>query len=122
MLNAEKRDIKYYLANLFINNFYDNISTLNSKDEQIVYIITLLLKEEIKALKKEDDSFLNDTRCSIVLEQFFEKKEIRFYLKSIIFEIFKKMETVYCSNSILLEHKEINKHLVNKKEINDENI
>ena len=121
MLNAEKRDIKYYLANLFINNFYDNISTLNSKDEQIVYIITLLLKEEIKALKKEDDSFLNDTRCSIVLEQFFEKKEIRFYLKSIIFEIFKKMETVYCSNSILLEHKEINKHLVNKKEINDEN-
>ena len=99
LLHAEKEDIKNTLGNLFMNNFYDNISSLKSKDEQLIYIITILLKEEINSLKKEN-GFLNNSRCSIILDSFFEKKEIRLYLKTILLDIIEKIDSVNIADYI----------------------
>ena len=50
LLKSERNEIKKYLASFVTHNLYDNISSLNHKDEQLIYIITLLLKEEFKSL------------------------------------------------------------------------
>ena len=101
LLHAEKRDIKNILGNFFMNNFYYNISSLNSKDDQLIYIITLLLKEEINSLKDENE-FSNNSRCSIIFESFFDKKEIRLYLKKILFDVVKRMDTASFTDYIYL--------------------
>ena len=49
LLKSERNEIKKYLASFVTHNLYDNISSLNHKDEQLIYIITLLLKEEFKS-------------------------------------------------------------------------
>ena len=101
LLHAEKRDIKNILGNFFMNNFYDNISPLNSKDDQLIYIITLLLKEEINSFKDENE-FSNNSRCSTIFESFFDKKEIRLYLKKILFDVVKKMDTANFTDYIYI--------------------
>ena len=84
-----------------MNNFYDNISPLNSKDDQLIYIITLLLKEEINSFKDENE-FSNNSRCSVIFESFFDKKEIRLYLKRILFDVVKKMDTASFTDYIYI--------------------
>ena len=68
LLKSEKNDIKKYLANFVTHNLYYNISSLNHKDEQLIYIIVILLKEEIKSLKSINNFFFSDNRSGIILE------------------------------------------------------
>ena len=93
LLNANKNDIKDFLANFFVNNFYDNISSLKGKDEHLIYIITLLLKKEFNSLKKNNE-FLSKSSLPFIFEKFFDKKEIKLYLQTILFDVVKKVENV----------------------------
>ena len=57
--NSDIKDIKKYLAHFFTINFYDNILTNNSKEEQLLIIFTLQLKREI------NKSFVNNSNNDI---------------------------------------------------------
>ena len=124
LLKADKTDIKKNLAHFIVHNLYDNISSLNHKDEQLIYIITLLLKEEIKSLKNINNSFFTDKRCGIILEELNKKKEVKSFFKIIILDIFKKLENTYSAEDILLDPKHIKKKLEenSKNDINCENV
>ena len=120
LLKAERNDIKKYLGHFITHNLYDNITSLNHKDEQLIYIITLLIKEEIKSLTNINNSFFSDKRCGIILEELNKKKEVKSFFKVIILEIIKKLENVYSMEDILFNPKEISKkideNLNNEKE------
>ena len=45
--NADITDVKNYLANFIVNNFYENILSPNFIEENLIYVLTLLLNEEI---------------------------------------------------------------------------
>ena len=84
LLKADKNDIKNNLANFIVNNFYDNISSLYQKDEPLIYIISILLKNEINSLKKKNSSLLSENeRCGIILKEFRKKKKLNFFLKKL---------------------------------------
>ena len=93
ILKADKNDLKKHLAPFITHNLYFNIS--NDKNDQILYIITLLLKEEFKSLNKIDSNFLSDSRCGIIFEEFKKKKEVKLFFKTIILDIIKKLENLY---------------------------
>ena len=111
LLKADRNDIKKNLGHFITHNLYDNITSLNHKDEQLLYIITLLLKEEIKSLTTINNSFFSDKRCGIILEELNKKKEVKSFFKVIILEIIKKLENIYSTEDILFNPKQIKKKL-----------
>jgi hypothetical protein len=117
LLKADKNDIKKNLAHFITHNLYDNISSLKHKDDQLLYIITLLLKEEIKSLKNINNSFFSDKRCGMILEELNQKKEVKSFFKVIILEIIKKLEITYSTEDILLFPNQIKKKFQEKSNI-----
>ena len=99
LLNADINDIKENLANFIVHNLYNNINN----DVQIIYIITLILKKEIKNLNN------NETCCGTILKELSKKKELKFFFKTIFFDIFKKLETSYSSIDLNLNIEDIEK-------------
>ena len=103
LLKADKKDLKNYLAHFIVHSLYDNISSLNHRDDQLIYIITLLLKEEINSLTTVDNTFFMEKPCGILLEELNKKKEVKSFFKPIVLEIIKKLETKYSSTNIVLD-------------------
>ena len=130
LLKSEKNDIKKYLANFVTHNLYYNISSLNHKDEQLIYIIAILLKEEINSLKSIDNFFFSDNRSGIILEELNKKKEMKLFFKTVVLEIIKKMENDYANSDIIFNPSKIkvklqelnnNENEQNLKDNNDNN-
>lgn len=92
--NAEIKDIENHLAPLFVNNFYENILSSYFIEENLIYVLTLLLKEEIEKLNSPNEykEFLNNSPCSYLLEEFRKKIDIKKYLKTIISDSIKDLE------------------------------
>ena len=108
LLNTEKIDLRNYLAHFIVHDFYYNISTLNYKEDQLIYIITILLKNEINSLNNINSPFIYNSKCGILLEEFNEKKEVKQFFKKIILNIIEDLETTYSSLNICFEINEIN--------------
>ena len=114
LLNSDKDDIKKNLAPFIIHNLYENIPSLNHHNEdQLIYIISLILKEEINSLKNIDSSFLSETCAGIILEELNKKKEVKFFFKNILFEIIKKLEYAYSSEKIIFSPAVITEDILN---------
>ncbi len=113
LLNADRNDIKNNLSNFVVHNLYNNISSINNKEEQLIYIITILLKNEINSLKGIDSPFLNETTCGMILEKLSRKKEVIFFFKNIIIEILKLLENNFSSKNIYLNPYHINEVIKN---------
>ena len=95
---ADKNDIKENLAHFITHNFYENIFSSNGKEDQLIYIISLLLKEEINNLNLNDinastTSFLKETACQCILKELIYKKEIQFFFKNILIDILKSIDS-----------------------------
>ena len=116
LLNADIGDIKKNLAPFIVHHLYENIPSLNHHNEdQLIYIISLILKEEINSLKSIDSSFLNETCAGIVLEELNKKREVKFFFKNILLEIIKKLEYTYSSEKIIFEPTKITEDILNNK-------
>ena len=67
-----------HLSYFFCHNFYENILSPNYIEYNLLYLITLMLKDEINNVQKKVssdpykclDSFLNSTPSSVLLERF----------------------------------------------------
>ena len=93
--NAEIKDIKDYLANLVVNKFYENILSSTFIEENLIYVLTLLLHEEINSLlyAEQHSLFLDDTCSGYLLEELRKKKDIQTFFKNIITEPIENLET-----------------------------
>lgn len=99
--NAEIKDLKENLAPLFIDNFYENILSSSDIEYNLLYILTILMEEEISNLKdiNQDNIFLNDTPCGCLLEELKRKKDVQSFFKTIIFDDLRDLEKYYSSQT-----------------------
>ena len=89
--NADKSDTKNYLAPFIVNNFYENILSHNFIEENLIYVLTILLNDEINNLSniEENVNFLNDSHCGYLLEELRRKKDIQTFFKNVIIDSIK---------------------------------
>ena len=63
LINSKKEDIKKNLAPLIVNNFYENILSSSYIEDYLLYVIALILKNEIDndiTQKKDFNKFLKN--------------------------------------------------------------
>ena len=107
LLNSDIKDIKEHLASFIVNNFYENILLSKSVENNLLYVFTLLLKEEINNLEKENEPelFLNaESPCSYLLNELTKKNSYRQYFKKVLLDVIEDIET-YSSDKINLNIK-----------------
>ena len=111
-------DIKDYLAPFFTNNFFENILSSKSLENNLIYTIYFLLKEEIDSLTdyNESEKFLEETPCGYVLEQLIEKIDIKSFCKINILKVVQDLEWTFSGKKICLEIEKIIQNLKKQKE------
>ena len=111
LLSASSKDMKDHLSSLFCHNFYENILSPNYIEHNLLFLITLLLKEEItnfsdKKIKEPNkllDSFLNDSPCSFILEQLHKKKDVQIFFKTILLNIIEDLELTFSNKEMIFD-------------------
>ena len=96
--NSGGKEIKTNLAPLIVDNFYTNYISGNYMENNLLYIIALMLKDEIDKLMElsQVDTFLDNTRCGYLLEQLLKKADIQIFFKKVIIKTIEKIESL-CS-------------------------
>lgn len=93
--NSNIKDIKNHLASFIVNNFYENILLSNSIENNLMYVFTLMLRNEIKNLKSENECelFLNkNSPCHYLFKELIRKDSIRQYFKRLLLDIIDNLE------------------------------
>ena len=121
LANSNIQDVKQNLASLFVNNFYENILSSVYIEDNLMYIISLLLMEEMKGIEKiVDNKFLEETACGYVLEQLKNKTDVQNYFKTIILSLVEKLESMSSSKKINFNVKQIEEDFLKTKELMDQ--
>ena len=101
IINCDLNDIKGSLANLFMNNFYQNILSSNYVENNLMYVLTLLIKEEINNFKNiEDcDMFLGDnSKVGYFMNELMKKSDIKRSFKISISNLISDLESIFYMN------------------------
>ena len=103
--NANINDVKNNLAPFIANNFYQNILSSYYFEDNLMFVISLLLKDEINKLNKEDEpeKFLENTPCGFLLEQLCDKNDILSFCKINILNIVENLEWTFSSKRICFD-------------------
>ena len=122
LINSNKIDVKYHLAPLITNYFYENILSNNHIEDQLLYIISILLENEINELKDiNSDIFLNNTPCGYILGELIEKKDVKDFFKIILKDLIEDLETINGKNVFLLDIEKMESFLIRKYNQKDNN-
>ena len=120
------KDVKEVLAPFFVNNFYENILSSNYIEDNLMYLITMILKQEINSLNNKNDvnNFLNNTVCGYLFEQLNMKSDVKAFFKKIILKIVENLELLYSSKEIHFYIEKIQENIKNnaKEKKNDKSI
>ena len=115
LMNSNIIDVKYYLAPLIINNFYGNILSNNHVEDQILYIISILLENEINNLTDINfEKFLDDTPCNYVFKELIEKKDVKDFFKVILNDLIENLEMINGKNVFMLDMEKMESVLIEK--------
>ena len=117
LINSNKNDIKHYLAPLICNNFYENILSSNYIEDQLIYVIYLLLENEIDSLNDINDykKFLNNTSCGYLLDELFDKKDIKAFFKIIFKDIIEILELSSGDSELYFDPFRIEQNILTRK-------
>ena len=116
IINCDMNDIKETLANLFMNNFYENILSNNNIENNLIYVLTLLIKDEINNLNNIDDcdKFMGDnSKVGYLMDELRKKNDIKTFFKKSFLNLISDLETK-SSVSFSLHVPEIVTKLLNK--------
>ena len=93
------------MAPFIVNYFYCNNLSGNIIENNLLYVISIMLKEEIDKLNdiNQLDNFLENTRCGYVLEELRKNPEIQIFFKNIILKTVEKIEKNYSFKEIKLD-------------------
>ena len=119
--NSDIKDIKDNLAPLIVNNFYENILSSNYIEDNLMYVLGLLLKEEINTLEdiNNPESFLDESSvCGYLLSELRRKNDVQYFFKTLILNVINDLEVI-SSKTFTLEIKEIKDKYNNNKESKD---
>ena len=90
LMNTKPKEILNSLLPLFANNFYENILSQKFIQNNLLYVITLLLKHEIKTYCNLSfpKRFINtDSSCGYLLYELRNKRDFQIFLKDSIKEV-----------------------------------
>ena len=120
--NSNIKDIRNHLAPLITNNFYENILSVNYIEENFLYILCLLLKDEIQNLNSTNDVqlFLQETPCGCLLDQLINKNDIKSYFKIIMQNVVENIENS-CSDKEMNFNRENIEKEIQKNFMNNNN-
>ena len=92
--HAEIEVLKEQLAPFFANNFYENILSSYYIEDNLMYVLTLLIQAEINKLNNINQSktFLDNTPCGILLGELRRKSDIQAYFNNIIKNAIENLE------------------------------
>ena len=110
--NVDLNELKENLAPFIVDNFYNNYLSGNYLENNLLYIFAIMIKDEVDKIKdiEEVSSFLDNSRCGILLEQLIFKNDIQIYFRKMIFKTISKIEN--CSSTkINFNVNEINKKI-----------
>ena len=106
LLKADKKEVENYLAHFVAHNLYENLLSSNGKEEQLIYIIALLLKKEINNFQSNEPNsfeFLIEYPCLNILKELIHKKDIQYLFKTILKDILTKIEMTSNHDDISFE-------------------
>ena len=97
LYHANNNDVDDNLAPFVCNFFYENFLSPDCIQDNLLYIITIVLQNEIKNLKstKDFNIFLSNTCAGFLLDELKNKYEIKKYFKRIICKTVEKLEYQY---------------------------
>ena len=103
LINSNKNDIKNNLAPFFVDNFYENILSSSYIQDNLMYLLSLLLIDEIDKIQKINDweNFLEDTPCGYLLENLRMKQDIQTYFKTVMFKTVEDLEISTSSSGMM---------------------
>ena len=119
IINSNIEDVKNNLAFFFMNNFYENILSSSFIEDNLIYVITLVLMDEIKNIKTSNDFnfFLDNTAGGYFLEQLNFKMDVMNYYKSIMVNLVENLENMSSSKKINFNVQKIQEDFLKMKEI-----
>ena len=98
LINIVKKEQRQILAPFLCHFFYENFFMESTEQEEIFYIIYLLLEKEIDNLCAPlENSFLNDSFLADFLLEMGNKIEIKNYIDIILNSIIKEIDEAYTS-------------------------
>ena len=117
LVKTDHEIVQANLAPLIVNNFYCNLLSGNYLENNLLYIFTMMLKDEIDGLQNIDDvdNFLEDTKCGYLLEELRKMPDIQLYFKKVILKTVEKIEGNYSFRLINFNVDEIYKDLLKMK-------
>ena len=115
-------DVKNNLSFFFMNNFYENILSSSFIEENLMYVISLVLIDEIKNMKSSNDfnSFLENTAGGYFLEKLNFKMDVMNYFKFVMENVIESLENMSSSKKIYFNVKQIQEDFLKMKEIMEE--
>ena len=118
LINSDLKDIKNNFAPLIINFFYDNILSSFYMENNLLYLLTLLLENEISKLNdiSEVNHFLDDTICGYLFDELFKQTDIQFFFKTTLMKTIEKLEVFISNRKLNFNIYEKEKELLNYKE------
>ena len=120
LIHSKKEDLKQNIVPLIVNNFYENILSSNYIEDHLLYVITLVLKDEIdNQIHQKNDYkyFLENTPCGILLEELIMKQDVQTYFKTLIFKMVSYLEEENSSYEIIFDVKNIQNEFNKTKEV-----
>ena len=92
--NSDEEIIKTNLAPFICQNFYCNHLSGNYLENNLLYVITMMLKKEIDGLTNINqlDTFLENTKCGFLLEELQKIPDIQLFFKKVITRTVEKIE------------------------------
>ena len=106
-----------------MNYFYENILSSYYIEDNLMYLLTLLLKNEINKMKycNYPDMFLDEhSICKYLLNELRKKSDIQGFFKTIIYEVVENLEIKYSENIIDFDiNKKIKEMKLKLKNISD---
>ena len=120
LVNSDEKAVQTNLAPLLVNNFYCNLLSGNYMDNNLLYIIAMMLKDEIDKLDNinQVENFLEGSKCGFLLEELRKMPDIQIFFKNVIRKTVEKIERKYSFREIKFDIEEISKELAKYK--NDE--
>ena len=115
LMNSLPQEINKTLIRFFGNNFYENIISSKYIQNNLMYIITLLLKNEINNFENEENpmKFLDvNSTCGYLLYELRSKDDTQIFIKKVIEEVVGQIDEY--PNKICFDTNKINEYITNR--------
>ena len=101
-----------------MNNFYENILSSSFIEDNLMYVITMILTDEIQNIEspKDFDKFLDDTSCGYFLKELNFKMDVKNFYKIIMENLVESLENMSSSKIINFNVKKIQDDFLKMKE------